>query len=71
VLHSDDLVLGENDGTELGEELLDPHVESLLLDPEFLAIVNHDSGNGNVGFLALDGLFVSLSIGEPIGVVAK
>jgi len=46
-------------------------VESLLLDPDFLVIVNHDSGNGDTGFLVLDGLFVSLCIGQSIGVVSK
>jgi len=70
-LHFDELVWGENGWTELGEEQLDPQMESLLLDQEFLAIVNHDSGNDNAGFLALDCLCVGLSIGEPFGVLAK
>jgi len=42
--------------------MLNPQVERLLHDPLFLAVVNHDSSNGDVGFLALDGLFVSVSI---------
>jgi len=46
-------------------------METLLLDPKIKAIVNHDSGNGDAGFLALDGFFVSLSIGEADGVVMK
>jgi len=71
VLHLDGLVWSENGWTELGEKLFNPQVERLLLDPLFLAIVNHDSGNSNAGFLALDGRFVSISIGESIGIVAK
>jgi len=71
VLHLDELVWGENVWTELEEKLCDPQVEHLLLDPLFLAIVNHDSGNSNAGLLALDGLFVGISIGEAIGIVTK
>jgi len=71
VLNFDELVWGENGWTELGEELLDPHVESLLFDQEIKAVVNHDSGKDNAGFLALHGFFVHLSIGEPVGFVEK
>jgi len=28
--------------------------------------VNHDSGNGDAGFLVLDSLFISLFIGETV-----
>jgi len=71
VLHLDELVWGENGWTELGEKLFDPQVECLFLDPLFLANVNHDSGDNNAGMLVLDGLFISISIGESIGIVAK
>jgi len=71
VLHFEELVWGENGGAKLGEELLNPQMESLLLDPKIKAIVNHDSDNGDAGFLALDGFFFSLSIGEADGVVKK
>ena len=33
--------------------------------------MNHDSGNSKMGLFALDGLFVHVSIGESIGIVAK
>jgi len=70
LLQFDELVWRENDWTELGEELLDPHLESLL-EPKFVASLNHNSGHGDACFLALDGLFVILSIGEAIGIVKK
>ena len=44
---------------------------SLLLDPEIKAVVNHDSGNDDVGLLVLDSFFVSLAIGKASGLVEE
>ena len=65
MLHSDELVWGENGWTELGEKLVNPQLESLLLDPEFQAIVNHDLCTRNVGFLQL--CWVASSSVSPFG----
>jgi len=69
VLHAQELIWRENGRAELREELLNPQVESLLVDPEIKAVVNHDSRNGCAGLLALDGFFVSLAIEKSGGPV--
>jgi len=71
VLHTQELIRHENGRAELGEELLNPQVESLLLDPEIKVVVNHDSGNGDAGLLTLDGFFVSLAVGKSGGLVKE
>jgi len=71
VLHLDELVWGENGRAELGEKLVYPQVERLLLDPLLLVVVNHDLGDGNTGLLALDGLLICIAIGEAIGIVTE
>ena len=65
MLHAQELIWRENGGTELGEEM-----ESLLLDPELVAVVNH-SDNGDAGLFATDGFFVSFSMGKTCGLVKK
>ena len=49
---------------ELGKELLNPEVESVLLGPKIKAVVNHDSGNGDDDLFALDGFFASATVGK-------
>jgi len=54
-----------------GSIALNPQVESLLLDPELMAVVNHDLGNGDAGLFALGGFFISFSVGKTCWIVKK
>mgnify|MGYP007080239629 CR=1 FL=1 len=54
---------------KLGKKLLNPQVESLLLDPEIMAVVNHDPDNSESDFLVLDHFFVNFPSREAIELV--
>jgi len=69
VLHVQKLVWPENDRAELGEELLNPQVESLFLDPEIKVVVDQNSGDSNESLLALDHLFISFPVEEANGLL--
>jgi len=55
-----ELIHHENSRAELGEKLVNPKVESLLLDPEIKSGMNKNLGNNNADLLALDHFFISL-----------
>ena len=55
VLYAQETFQQENGRTELGEELLNPQVESILF--ELKAFVNHDLCKSDAGFLVMDNFF--------------
>jgi len=68
-MHMLELVRCEDDRAKLGEELVNPNVESLLLDPEIRLGFYKNPGNGKVDLLAWDSFLVSFPIGKPCGLV--
>mgnify|MGYP000325745864 CR=1 FL=1 len=71
MLHLQELIRLETGRAKLGEELFNPQVESLLIDQKIKAVVNHDLGNGDAGLFVLDGFFVGLSMGRPVGLMRR
>jgi len=69
VSHAQELIWCENGRVELGEELVDPKVESFLLGPEVKSGMNKNPGDTDVNLFALDHFVISFPIEKAIGLV--